>query len=93
MALAISGIFLWSVQDLINATAMDAAPAGTQGSVVGLMFSSSLVSATVAPAIMGIAINLTDTRRAIFFVAGAVVIPALFILPFAPMKRAEPAPA
>jgi sugar phosphate permease len=92
VALAITGIFLWSVQDLINATAMDAAPAGSQGSVVGLMFSSSLVSATVAPAIMGIAVNLTDTRRAIFFVAGAVVIPALFILPFAPMKRAEPAP-
>ena len=91
VALAVTGIFLWSVQDIINAAAMDAAPEGAQGSVVGLMFSSSLVSATIAPAVMGLAVNLTDTRRAIFFIAGAAVIPALFILPFAPMRRAREA--
>ena len=87
VALALTGIFLWSVQDVMNAAAMDASPPGMEGSVVGLMFSSSLVSATLAPVVMGVLVNLTDTRRAIFFAAGAAIIPALLILPFAPLRR------
>ena len=90
-AIALTGLFLWSVQDVTNAAAMDVAPLGMQGSVVGLMFSSSLVSAALAPALMGLVINLTDTRRAIFFLGAAAVVPAVVMLFFAPLERREEA--
>jgi MFS family permease len=86
-ALAIVGIFLWSVQDVTNATAMDSAPPGKEGSVVGMMFSSSLVAGVVTPSIMGIAIWLFDDRRVIFFVAAAFALPAILVMSIAPLTR------
>ena len=37
---------------------------------------------------MGIAISLADDRSVIFFVAGAFVVPAIFIVSKAPLTRA-----
>lgn len=87
IALGIMGIFLWSVQDVTNATALDAAPPGREGSVVGMMFSSSLVAGVITPFIMGAAIWAADTRRVIFFMAAAFVIPAIFVMLVAPLTR------
>lgn len=87
VALGFIGIFLWSVQDVTNATAMDNAPQGREGSVVGMMFSSSLLGGIVAPTIMGLAIDAFDGRRAIFFVAAIVVAPAILVMSFAPLTR------
>ena len=87
IALAIVGIFLWSVQDVTNATAMDSAPPGREGSVVGMMFSSSLVAGIVTPSIMGLAIWLFDDRRVIFFVAALFALPAILVMSFAPLTR------
>jgi MFS family permease len=87
VALGIIGIFLWSVQDVTNATAMDNAPAGSEGSVVGMMFSSSLLGGIISPSIMALAINLADDRRVIFFVAAAVIAPAILIMSVAPLTR------
>jgi len=89
IALGVMGIFLWSVQDVTNATAMDAAPAGREGSVVGMMFSSSLVAGVITPFIMGAAIYIADDRRVIFFVAAAFVLPAIFVMSVAPIKSSE----
>ena len=89
IALGIMGLFLWSVQDVTNATAMDAAPAGREGSVVGMMFSSSLLAGVITPFIMGTAISIADDRRVIFFVAAAFVVPAIAVMSFAPITRAE----
>lgn len=89
IALGIMGLFLWSVQDVTNATAMDAAPAGREGSVVGMMFSSSLLAGVITPFIMGTAISIADDRRVIFFVAAAFVVPAIAVMSFAPLTRAE----
>lgn len=89
IALGIMGLFLWSVQDVTNATAMDAAPAGREGSVVGMMFSSSLLAGVITPFIMGTAISVADDRRVIFFVAAAFVVPAIAVMSFAPITRAE----
>ena len=88
VALGIMGLFLWSMQDVTNATAMDSAPAGREGSVVGMMFSSSLLAGILAPIVMAIAIRLADDRGIIFFVAGAFVVPSIFILSKAPLTRA-----
>ena len=88
LALGFIGIFLWSVQDVTNATAMDAAPAGREGSVIGMMFSSSLLGGILAPTIMGLAINaFDDNRRVIFFVAAIVVAPAILVISVAPLTR------
>jgi hypothetical protein len=86
VALGIMGLFLWSMQDVTNATAMDSAPAGREGSVVGMMFSSSLLAGIIAPIVMWGAITMAD-RGIIFFVAGAVVVPSIFILSKAPLTR------
>ncbi len=89
IALGIMGVFLWSVQDVTNATALDAAPRGLEGSVVGMMFSSSLIAGVVTPFIMGAAIWMADSRRVIFFVAAAFVVPAIVIMAIAPLTRKD----
>ena len=87
VALGIMGIFLWSVQDVTNAAALDAAPSGREGAVVGMMFSSSLVAGVITPFIMGAAIWMADSRRVIFFVAAAFVLPAILVMAIAPLTR------
>ncbi len=85
VALGLTGIFLWSVQDVNNAAALDAAPPGTEGTVVGFMFSSSFLAGTLAPFVMAAAINITGSNVAIFYVSGIAVIPAFIYLLFAPL--------
>ncbi len=87
LALAAVGIFLWSVQDIINATAMDAAPPGKEGTVVGFMFTSSFVGAIIAPGLEALAVTLFDSRLAMFFLSGAVMAPAAIVLALAPLRR------
>ncbi len=87
VALALAGLFLWSSQDVINATAMDAAPPGLQGSTVALMFLSSLLGATAGVVAMGAAVNVTGDMRIIFWLAGAAAAPGAFIFLVAPLKR------
>ena len=86
LVLAIAGLFLWSSQDVINATAMDASPPGLQGSTVGIMFLSSLSGATVGALVMGLVVELTE-YRSIFWLAGAVTAPGALIFLFAPLRR------
>ncbi len=94
IAIALTGIFLWSVQDVNNAAAMDAAPPGYEGTVVGFMFASSFVAGVLTPIVMGIAITLTGSNLVIFFVAAAVVAPSAVYFLFAPLdsKAATPRP-
>ena len=87
VALAFIGLFLWSSQDVINATAMDASPPGLQGSTVGIMFLSSLTGATVGALVMGAVVGLTDSYRSIFWLGGAVAAPGVLIFLFAPLRR------
>ena len=87
LALAFAGLFLWSSQDIVNAAAMDAAPDGLQGSTVALMFLSSLLGATVGVIVLGFVVELTESLRSIFWLAGAVAAPGAIIFLFAPLKR------
>ena len=87
LALAFAGLFLWSSQDVINATAMDASPPGLQGSTVGMMFLSSLSGATAGAIVMGFVVDITDSLRSIFWLAGAVAAPGAIVFLFAPLKR------
>ena len=87
VALAVAGLFLWSSQDVINATAMDASPPGLQGSTVALMFLSSLLGATVGVVVMGYVVDLTGDLRAIFWIAGAAAAPGAAVFLVAPLTR------
>ncbi len=87
LALAFMGLFLWSSQDVVNATAMDASPPGLQGSTVGIMFLSSLTGATVGALVMGAVVGLTGTYESIFWLGGAVAAPGAIIFLFAPLRR------
>ena len=87
LSLALAGLFLWSSQDVINATAMDAAPEGLQGSTVGLMFLSSLLGAAIGVVIMGFVVEITDSLKSIFWLAGAIATPGMLIFLFAPLRR------
>ena len=87
LALACTGIFLWSSQDVINATAMDSSPPGLQGSTVGIMFLSSLSGATLGALVMGGVVRLTGTYDSIFWLAGAVAAPGAIVFLFAPLRR------
>ena len=87
LALAFIGLFLWSSQDVVNATAMDASPPGLQGSTVGIMFLSSLSGATAGAIVMGIVVDLTDSYRSIFWLGGLVAAPGALIFLFAPLRR------
>ncbi len=89
LSLALAGLFLWSSQDVINATAMDAAPAGLQGSTVALMFLSSLLGATVGVIVMGAVVDATGSLRNIFWLAGVVAAPGALIFLFAPLHRSQ----
>ena len=91
VALGLTGVFLWSVQDVINATAMDAAPPGSEGTVVGLMFTSSFIAGALAPIAAGVVVTLTGERSAVFFMSAAVMAPAALLLAFAPLRRRSPA--
>jgi len=93
IALAFTGMFLWSVQDVTNAAAMDAAPPGTEGTVVGLMFASSFASGALAPMIMAGAVTLTGSNLSIFFVSGLSVVPAIVYFLFATITPEQKAVA
>jgi len=89
IALAFTGLFLWSIQDVINATAMDASPPGLQGSTVGVMFLSSLAGATIGQVVLGAVVELTGSLRSVFFVSGLLMAPAGIILALAPLKKGQ----
>ena len=89
VAVAFVGLFLWSSQDVINATAMDASPPGLQGSTVGIMFLSSLMGGTVGVIVMGLVADYTDSLRSIFWMAAAAAAPAVIFFLFAPLRRKD----
>ena len=86
IALGATGVFLWSVQDVINASAMDAAPRGREGTTVGLMFASGFVGGVLGPLVAGLVVTVTGERVAVFYMAGAVMVPALLLLAVAPLR-------
>ncbi len=85
-AIAFTGVFLWTVQDLTNAAAMDSAPPNAQGTVVGFMFATSFVAGLIAPAIAGVLVSVTGDRGSVFFLSAAVMAPVALVAAFAPLR-------
>ena len=92
LAIAFTGVFLWTVQDVTNAAAMDSAPPNAQGTVVGFMFATSFVAGLIAPMLAGLLVSATGDRGSVFFLAAAVMAPVALVVAFAPLRgRAAPA--
>jgi MFS family permease len=87
IALGLTGGFLWAVQDVVNATAMDAAQPGTEGTVVGLMFTSTFLGGALAPLVAGVVVSVTGERSSVFFMSAVVMMLTVPLLVFAPLRR------
>ncbi len=87
VAIAFTGVFLWTVQDLTNAAAMDSAPANAQGTVVGFMFATSFLAGLIAPVLAGLLVSATGDRGSVFFLSAAVMAPVPLVAALAPLRR------
>ena len=87
IAIAFTGVFLWTVQDVTNAAAMDSAPPNAQGTVVGFMFATSFVAGPIAPVLAGVLVSVTGDRASVFFLSAAVMVPVPPVMAFAPLRR------
>ena len=87
IAIAFTGVFLWTVQDVTNAAAMDSAPPNAQGTVVGFMFATSFVAGLIAPVLAGVLVSVTGDRASVFFLSAAVMVPVPLVMAFAPLRR------
>ncbi len=87
VALALTGVFLWSVQDVTNAAAMDSAPLGSMGTVVGFMFGASFIGGVLAPVVAGLLVSATGDRSSVFFLSAGVMVPVPFVMAFAPIRH------
>ena len=87
IAIAFTGVFLWTVQDVTNAAAMDSAPPNAQGTVVGFMFATSFLAGLIAPVLAGVLVSVTGDRASVFFLSAAVMAPVPLVMAFAPLRR------
>ena len=87
IAIAFTGVFLWTVQDVTNAAAMDEAPPNAQGTVVGFMFATSFVAGLMAALLAGLLVSATGDRGSVFFLSAAVMAPVAPVVAFAPLRR------
>ena len=86
LAIAFTGVFLWTVQDVTNASAMDSAPPNAQGTVVGFMFATSFVAGLIAPLLAGVLVSVTGERSSVFFLSAAIMAPVPLVMALAPLR-------
>ena len=88
LVLACLGIFLYSVNPVMLATAIDAVPRGTEASVTGLMFTGSAIFGAISPVIAGRLRELYGMDGVFLYTAVIVGLVALASL-FVPMRRSS----
>ena len=88
LVLAILGVFLYSVNPVMLATAIDAVPRGTEASVTALMFTGSAIFGAISPVIAGRLRELHGMDGVFLYTAVIVGLVALASL-FVPMRRSS----
>jgi FSR family fosmidomycin resistance protein-like MFS transporter len=88
IVLAFLGVFLYSINPVMLATAIDAVPRGTEASVTGLMFTGSAIFGAISPIIAGRLRELYGMDGVFLYSAAIVGIVALAAL-LVPMRRAS----
>ncbi|MQG21137.1 MAG: MFS transporter [SAR202 cluster bacterium] len=86
--LALLGVFLYTVNPVMLAAAIDGAPRGTEASVTALMFTGPSIFGAISPVIAGYLRTIFGMDAVFIFAGGIVGIVALFSL-VAPMKKMQ----
>ncbi len=84
--LGLLGIFLYTVNPVMLASAIDGAPSGTESSVTALMFTGPAIFGAIAPIIAGI-LRTSYGMDAVFIYAGGMVGFVAFLSLLVPMRR------
>lgn len=87
--LALLGLFLYTVNPVMLAAAIDAAPKGTESSVTALMFTGPSIFGAVSPVIAGF---MRDSwgMDAVFIYASSIVAIVAVLSLVVPMRRLDP---
>ncbi|MEW6454810.1 MAG: MFS transporter [Pseudomonadota bacterium] len=86
MLVSVLGFFLFAVRAVMQAWAMDAAPAGMGGSAIGLLFCAQALGAAIGPVAAGVLADHYGIMAAFYFLAGTIVVANLmvFVTPAGP---------
>ena len=88
LAIAVLGIFFYSLQAIIMASAMDITGRGVEATTVGVMFGGSFVFQIASPTIAGLLIA-TYSMSVGFYYMAAVVFGAALLMAFVRLPRSE----
>jgi len=88
LILALLGVFLYSINPVMLATAIDAVPRGTEASVTALMFTGSAIFGAISPIIAGRLRELYGMDGIFLYTAVIVALVTLASLRV-PMRRAS----
>ena len=87
LILALIGLFLYSVNPIMMAAAIDATKKGTEASGVALMFAGSAVFGSISPIIAGW-LRESFGMVGVFYYAGIIVTLVAFAALFVPLRKA-----
>ncbi len=87
LILALIGLFLYSVNPIMMAAAIDATKKGTEASGVALMFAGSAVFGSISPIIAGW-LRESFGMDGVFYYSGIIVTIVAFAALFVPLRRA-----
>ncbi len=85
MMLALLGIFVFSINSIMTAAAMDAIEPGTEGSAVAMIFTGGAIIGAVAPVIAGV-INSTWDFQGVVIYAGSIAALGAVLALVVPMR-------
>jgi MFS transporter, FSR family, fosmidomycin resistance protein len=85
--IALIGIFLFSLQDIINAAAMDQSQEGLEGTAIGFLFGSNFVFGGASPVIAGLLVNATGTNVTAFYYVAIVLTLSAVLMALVPMRK------
>lgn len=85
--IALIGIFLFSLQDIINAAAMDQGQEGLEGTAIGFLFGSNFLFGGASPLIAGLLVSATGTNVAAFYYVAVVLTLSAVLMALVPMRK------
>ena len=85
--LGLLGIFVFSINSIMTATAMDAIEPGTEGSAVAMLFTGGAIIGAAAPVIAGL-VNTTWDFRGVVIYAGSIAAVGALLALIVPIRKA-----
>lgn len=91
--IALMGLFLYSLQAIVVAAAMDLAGERAAATTVGFMFTGNRLFSGFSPTIAGVLVDFTGTNTTAFYYTGVLMLIGSVILAFTPLRHEKQAPA